>query len=44
MTYLPERRGANYLHNLILAGGRHLDAKTKTYRGSIQEALSLFGH
>ncbi|MEU1159562.1 hypothetical protein ABZ372_01560 [Streptomyces sp. NPDC005921] len=44
MKYLPDQSGAYYLHNLILAGGQHLDAKTKTYRGFIQEALSLFGH
>ncbi|MFM9608338.1 hypothetical protein [Streptomyces niveiscabiei] len=44
MEYLPDRRGAYYPHNLILAGGQHLDPGTKTYRGFIQEALSVFGH
>ncbi|GAQ50417.1 hypothetical protein [Streptomyces acidiscabies] len=43
MEYVPERRGAYYPHNLILAGGQHLDTRTRTYRGFVQEALRVFG-
>ncbi|MFM9442414.1 hypothetical protein [Streptomyces acidiscabies] len=43
--YLPDdlALGGFYQHNLILAGGQHLDTKTRTYRGFVQEALRVFG-
>jgi len=44
MKYLPDKSGAYYAHNLILAGGQHLDTRTRTYRGFIHEALRLLGH
>ncbi|WP_329394840.1 hypothetical protein [Streptomyces melanogenes] len=41
--YLPDQPGAFYPHNLILAGGQIFDAKTRTYRGFIHEALTAMG-